>query len=103
MKRYIISFLLIFATWQAANAMSYERAREEALYLTDKMAYELNLNDQQYNDAYEINLDYFLSLNSEADLYGDYLSYRLSDFRHICVNQTNETLSRENRTGVKSW
>ena len=83
MKRYIIPFLLIFATWQAANAMSYERAREEALYLTDKMAYELNLNDQQYNDAYEINLDYFLSLNSEADLYGDYLSYRLSDFRHI--------------------
>jgi len=83
MKRYIISFLLILATWQSAFAMSYERAREEALYLTDKMAYELNLNDQQYNDAYEINLDYFLSLNSEADLYEDYLSYRLSDFRHI--------------------
>lgn len=83
MKRYIFSFLLILATWQSAFAMSYERAREEALYLTDKMAYELNLNDQQYNDAYEINLDYFLSLNSEADLYEDYLSYRLSDFRHI--------------------
>ena len=83
MKRYIISFLLILAAWQSAFAMSYERAREEALYLTDKMAYELNLNDQQYNDAYEINLDYFLSLNSEADLYEDYLSYRLSDFRHI--------------------
>ncbi len=74
---------MIFATWQAAFAMSYERAREEALYLTDKMAYELNLNDQQYNDAYEINLDYFLSLDSEADLYADYLSYRLSDLRHI--------------------
>lgn len=83
MKRYIISLFLIFATWQAAFAMSYERAREEALYLTDKMAYELNLNDQQYNDAYEINLDYFLSLDSEADLYADYLSYRLSDLRHI--------------------
>ena len=83
MKRYVISFLLILATWQTSFAMSYERAREEALYLTDKMAYELNLNDQQYNDAYEINLDYFLSLNSEADLYEDYLSYRLSDFRHI--------------------
>lgn len=83
MKRFIISLFLIFATWQAAFAMSYERAREEALYLTDKMAYELNLNDQQYNDAYEINLDYFLSLDSEADLYADYLSYRLSDLRHI--------------------
>ena len=83
MKRFIISLFLIFATWQAAFAMSYERAREEALYLTDKMAYELNLNDQQYNDAYEISLDYFLSLDSEADLYADYLSYRLSDLRHI--------------------
>ena len=83
MKRFIISLFLIFATWQAAFAMSYERAREEALYLTDKMAYELNLNDQQYNDAYEINLDYFLALDSEADLYADYLSYRLSDLRHI--------------------
>ena len=83
MKRFIISLILIFATWQGAFAMSYERAREEALYLTDKMAYELNLNDQQYNDAYEINLDYFLALDSEADLYADYLSYRLSDLRHI--------------------
>lgn len=83
MKRFIISLILIFATWQAAFAISYERAREEALYLTDKMAYELNLNNQQYNDAYEINLDYFLSLNNEADLYEDYLSYRLSDLRHI--------------------
>ena len=83
MKKYIISLLMIFATWQTAFAMSYKRARQEALYLTDKMAYELNLNDQQYNDAYEINLDYFLSLNSESDLYEDYLSYRLSDFRHI--------------------
>ena len=70
----------------SASAMSYERAREEALYLTDKMAYELNLNDQQYNDAYEINLDYFLSMNSERDLYEDYLSYRLTDFRHILVS-----------------
>ena len=83
MKRIIISLLLVMATCLSTFAMSYERAREEALYLTDKMAYELNLNDQQYNDAYEINLDYFLSLESEADLYADYLSYRLSDLRHI--------------------
>lgn len=83
MKRLIITLFIAIAAWQSACAMSYEKAREEALYLTDKMAYELNLNDQQYNDAYEINLDYFLSLNTERDLYEDYLSYRLSDFRHI--------------------
>lgn len=86
MKRYILTLVAALTAMVSASAMSYERAREEALYLTDKMAYELNLNDQQYNDAYEINLDYFLSMNSERDLYEDYLNYRLTDFRHILVN-----------------
>ena len=86
MKRYILTLVAALTAMVSASAMSYERAREEALYLTDKMAYELNLNDQQYNDAYEINLDYFLSMNSERDLYEDYLSYRLTDFRHILVS-----------------
>ncbi len=86
MKRYILTLIAVLTIVASASAMSYQRAREEALYLTDKMAYELNLNDQQYNDAYEINLDYFLSMNSERDLYEDYLSYRLTDFRHILLN-----------------
>lgn len=91
MKRYILSTILaILAT--SLLAMSYSRASEEALYLTDKMAYELNLNDQQYNDAYEINLDYFLSLNSESDLYGNYLSYRLTDIRHILYDWQYEMM-----------
>ena len=51
MKRLLISLTMVLAAWTGAKAMSYEMAREEALYLTDKMAYELNLNDQQYNDA----------------------------------------------------
>ena len=58
MKRLFLTLLSVTLTIAAA-AMSYEDARREALYLTDKMAYELNLNEQQYNDAYEINLDYF--------------------------------------------
>ena len=86
MKRYILTLVIALATVASASAMSYQRAREEALYLTDKMAYELNLNDQQYNDAYEINLDYFLSMETESDLYAEYLNYRLTDFRHILLN-----------------
>ena len=86
MKRYILTLVAVLTAIVSVSAMSYQRAREEALYLTDKMAYELNLNDQQYNDAYEINLDYFLSMESERDLYEDYLSYRLTDFRHILLN-----------------
>lgn len=86
MKRYILTLITALTALVSAQAMSYERAREEAAYLTDKMAYELNLNDQQYNDAYEINLDYFLSMDSERDLYEDYLSYRLTDLRHIMLS-----------------
>ena len=83
MKKIILSAVFMMAAWMGANAMSFERAQAEALYLTDKMAYELNLNDQQYNDAYEINLDYFISIDSPSDLYGVYYNHRLGDLRCI--------------------
>lgn len=83
MKRYILSLLVVLSSVVSTHAMSYELAREEALYLTDKMAYELNLNEQQYEYAYEINLDYLLSLNTADDVYGTYLSYRNADLRAI--------------------
>lgn len=83
MKRSIAYILVCFCSVLSIHAMDYETARQEALYLTDKMAYELNLNDQQYNDAYEINLDYLLSLTTADDIQGAYLDYRCTDFRHI--------------------
>ena len=82
MKRLILTLLSVTLTI-AANAMSYEDARREALYLTDKMAYELNLNEQQYNDAYEINLDYFLSVNTADEIEGIYWRNRYEDLRCI--------------------
>ena len=36
----------------AANAMSYKSARDKAFFLTDKMAYELALSDDQYNAVF---------------------------------------------------
>lgn len=63
--------------------MSYEVACEQARFLTDKMAYELNLNSQQYEYCYEINLDYLMSVETADDAYGAYLSYRNADLRHI--------------------
>ena len=83
MKKFFLSLILSVAAFSGANAMSFSRAQAEALYLTDKMAYELNLNDQQYNDAYEINRDYFLRMESPSDAYGYYYDYRLSDLRCI--------------------
>ena len=83
MKKLFLSLILSMVAWMGANAMSFNRAQAEALYLTDKMAYELNLNDQQYNDAYEINLDYFLRIDSPSDVAGMYYDYRLHDLRCI--------------------
>lgn len=70
----------------AAGAMSYIQAREQALFLTDKMAYELNLTDDQYEAAYEINLDYLLSVNSDDELYGDYWRWRNIDFSYVLLD-----------------
>ena len=51
MKKLILTLVTLFTLTVAANAMSYEQARRQALFLTDKMAYELNLTDEQYEAA----------------------------------------------------
>ena len=83
MKRYILTLVAALTAMVSASAMSYERAREEALYLTDKMAYELNLTPDQYDRVYQVNLDYFMSIAYEADCYGVYWNYRDTDLRYI--------------------
>ena len=70
MKKLLITLLTLLAFAYQAKAMSFEQARQQALFLTDKMAYELNLTDDQYEAAYEINLDYLLSIDHYDDLYG---------------------------------
>ena len=62
MKKMLFTLVSMLTIAAAANAMSYEQARNEALFLTDKMAYELNLNDAQYEAAYEINLPLFMAV-----------------------------------------
>jgi hypothetical protein len=82
-KRMIFALLAVLATTLSANAMSYEQARNEALFLTDKMAYELNLTDAQYEAAYEINLDYLMGVTSYDDVYGTYWERRNLDMSYI--------------------
>ena len=70
MKRMIIALVAMFMmTFTTASAMSYEQARQQALFLTDKMAYELNLTEDQYEAAYEVNLDYLMSVDTYDELY----------------------------------
>lgn len=67
----------------SAAAMSFSKARKEALFLSDKMAYELGLSISQYEAVYEINLDYFLGLYDPADLDGVYWLRRNADLRYV--------------------
>ena len=83
MKRlFLLSIICIFCTVQGFS-MSYAEARENAYFLTDKMAYELDLTPQQYDVVYSINLDYFMSLRPTSNLRGTYWRYREQDLRYV--------------------
>lgn len=87
MKKLIIALVAMFCmTFTTASAMSYEQARQQALFLTDKMAYELNLTDDQYEAAYEINLDYLMGVDTYDDLYGVYWRQRNLDLSYILLD-----------------
>ena len=86
MKKLMMTLIAMVTMTISAQAMSYEQAREQALFLTDKMAYELNLTEDQYEAAYEVNLDYLLGVESQADLYGDYWIRRNLDLSYILLD-----------------
>lgn len=97
MKRILF---ILFAAMNVAlcnagtEAMSNSRVRKETRFLTDKMAYELNLSDEQYNDVYEINYDFISGVRYvmddvlrgyewALDRYYDYLDVRNYDLRWV--------------------
>ena len=78
MRRLLLSAVVALVAL-AAQAMTYDEARKGALFLADKMAYELGLNEAQYEAVYEINFDYLMSVKSSKDLKGTYLNRRNYD------------------------
>ncbi len=97
MKRIILILFAIGITAMSSvsmAAMSNSRVRKETRFLTDKMAYELNLNTAQYNDVYEINFDFIYSIRYlmddvirgyewALDDYYNYLDVRNDDLRWV--------------------
>ena len=80
-KMMILAMMMTIAI--SAAAMSYSQARNEALFLSDKMAYELDLTNAQYDAVYEINLDYLMALNGHADVFGYWWNRRNQDLRYV--------------------
>lgn len=101
MKRILFILLATLSTAVCSagtEAMSNSRVRKETRFLTDKMAYELNLNTEQYNDVYEINYDFIAGVRYLMDdvlrgeewalnRYYDYLDMRNDDLRWVLSNR----------------
>ena len=83
MKQRLILFFSLLAIATSGSALSFDEARHEALYLTDKMAYELALSTEQMEAVYEINLDYLLNVNRGSDLYGIFWERRNIDLQYV--------------------
>ena len=86
--------LMLTISIPAMSAMSMSKVRQHARFLTDRMAYELNLTTMQYNDVYEVNYDFIDNVRyimddvtagypSAVDRYYDYLDFRNDDLRWI--------------------
>jgi hypothetical protein len=86
MKRMMMTIVATLMMAVQASAMSYTQAQREALFLTDKMAYELNLTQEQYDAAYEINLDYLMGVTSVDDVYSVYWTRRNLDLSYILLD-----------------
>ena len=90
MKTRIATLCMMMITLSAA-AMPYTDARDKALNLSDKMAYELNLTAPQLEAVYEINLDYFLSIDDESDMYGQVRQIRNRDLAEVLTGSQYES------------
>ena len=88
----ILAMMMVMTV--TANAMSYNVARNEALFLSDKMAYELNLTDAQYDAVYEINLDYLLMVDTRADVRGVWWNRRNADLKYVLTAWQYEKFAR---------
>jgi len=97
MKRLTITlFCTALLAWSLPGraAMSLSEIRQNARFLSDRMAYELNLNSVQYGDVYEINYDFLYGIRfvmdgvvrgseSSIDRYYEYLDMRNEDLSHV--------------------
>lgn len=81
--RNIIAMLLIVLTTATANAqpMSYYSMRNNARFLTDRMAYTLGLSAAIIDDLYLINYDYICGVNDYLDDVA--LGYRYDDYMEV--------------------
>lgn len=94
MKRLITMFVVMATMSFNVMAMSTSSIRNHARFISDRMAYELDLTPMQYDDCYEINYDFIYSVRYIMDdvvrgysdaiaLYYRYLDMRNDDLWYV--------------------
>ena len=94
MKKTLLLTALFALTSLSTMAMSRTKIRNNARYLTDRMAYELDFTPKQYDDCYEINYDFIYSASTvmddvvrgyydAIDAYYRYLDLRNEDLTYV--------------------
>jgi len=95
MKKTLFTLFVLIAGFATQMfAMSTSSIRTNARFISDRMAYELDLSPAQYDDVYEINYDFIYAINRIMDDvawgYGDainryynYLDDRNEDMRYV--------------------
>lgn len=93
MKKSVLALIMVLASLNVM-ALSRSKVREYARFLSDRMAYELDLSSMQYNDCYEINYDFIDAVGDylddmergysyAIDRYYTYLDYRNEDLSYV--------------------
>ncbi len=97
MKKYILTLALTIMGMTQMFALSTSSIRNHARFLTDRMAYELDLSPMQYDDIYEINYDFVFwadrimddvvyGYRDAIDRYYNLLDDRNDDIRYVLTN-----------------
>lgn len=97
MKRTLF-LCMMMAIAVTAAAMSRSKICNHARFLTDRMAYELDLTPMQYDDCYEVNYDFIyyvaplmddvvFGYHDAIERYYTYLDYRNDDMRYILTSR----------------
>ncbi len=94
LNRILMVLVMLIVTIPVMGAMSTTKVRQNTRFLTDRMAYELNLTQNQYDDVYEVNYDFINNVRyimddvSRGDYYAidryyDFLDVRNDDLSWI--------------------
>ena len=84
----------LLALWCMAvsvSAAGWEDVRVNARFLTDRMAFELNLSPGQYNHLYEINYDFLSNIHGYLGAMARHEAYAMNAY-YRCLDERNDEL-----------